>query len=320
MRDSDSEADETEEVSAESFNDLKRQTRAQARQITSLMDLVSQMTAQVLATQPTPQATTQSAPKMANPEKYEGGRTELPAFLTNMDLFCLRNKVPNDQEKILTVSMHMEGKAATWIQPYVENYLEKTDAASMKPDTRKLFANWGSFKEEVFGEVDAENQAENAITRLRQTKSVSAYTAEFKQLQSRIDWDDAALRTMFESGLKDTIKDGLVHHDKPSNLQALVELATRIDNRLWERSQQKNRVQTPIANTKRHRREARYDKEGDVIMTDKIQNGDRRRSRKQTDELSKEERQKRYDSKACLRCGEVGHFRRDCPKNDNAGK
>ncbi|RAR00628.1 reverse transcriptase domain protein [Stemphylium lycopersici] len=49
---------------------------------------------------------------------------------------------------------------------------------------------------------------------------------------SRIDWDDAALRTVYEIGLKDTIKDGLVHHDKPEDLQALVELATRIDNRL----------------------------------------------------------------------------------------
>ena len=29
-----------------------------------------------------------------------------------------------------------------------------------------------------------------------------------------------------------------------------------------------------------------------------------------------EERKKRYNSKACLRCGEVGHFRRDYPKNE----
>jgi hypothetical protein len=49
---------------------------------------------------------------MATPEKYKGGSTELPAFLTNMDLYCLRHKVPNDQEKILTASMHMKGKAA----------------------------------------------------------------------------------------------------------------------------------------------------------------------------------------------------------------
>ncbi|RAQ98576.1 gag protein [Stemphylium lycopersici] len=74
--------------------------------------------------------------------------------------------------------------------------------------------------------------AERAITRLKQTKSVSSYTAEFKQLQSRIDWDNAALRTIYEIGLKETIKDGLVHHDKPEDLQALVELATRINNRL----------------------------------------------------------------------------------------
>jgi hypothetical protein len=47
---------------------------------------------------------------------------------------------------------------------------------------------------------------------------------------------------------------------------------------------------------------------------------DRKPPGKRQDGLSKEERQRRYDSKACLRCGEVGHFRRDCPKNDDAGK
>ncbi|EOA89666.1 uncharacterized protein SETTUDRAFT_25997 [Exserohilum turcica Et28A] len=34
------------------------------------------------------------------------------------------------------------------------------------------------------------------------------------------------------------------------------------------------------------------------------------------DGLSAEERKKRYNSKACLHYGEVGHFRRDCPKNE----
>ncbi|KAH8623248.1 hypothetical protein IG631_22405 [Alternaria alternata] len=46
------------------------------------------------------------------------------------------------------------------------------------------------FKEEmgrIFREVDAKNQAEKKITRLRQLTSVSAYTAEFKQLQAKID-------------------------------------------------------------------------------------------------------------------------------------
>ncbi|KAK1918665.1 hypothetical protein P3342_001714 [Pyrenophora teres f. teres] len=80
--------------------------------------------------------------------------------------------------------------------------------------------------------------------------------------------------------------------------------------------QKKNAFSAP--NTKKHRRQIKVDREGDVIMTDKVQERfkDRKTRGGRPDGLSKEERQKRYDKKACLRCGEVGHFRRDCPKND----
>lgn len=312
-----------EEITPEAFKDLKRQGAMQARQLASLLDLVSQLTGQITARPRDNGTTTHRKPKVATPEKYEGGRTELRAFLTNIDLYCELNDVPDDQEKILTATMHMKGRAANWAQPYVEDYLKSRGTGGEKQDTQNLFRSWNNFKEEmgrIFGEIDAESQAEKAITHLRQTKSVSAYTAEFKQLQSRIDWDDAALRTVFENGLKDTIKDSLIHHDKPETLQATIELATRIDNRLWERNQQRNKTTPMIANTKKHRRQVRMDKDGDIIMTDKVQTGKRKTYPKKSDGLSKEERQKRYDSKACLRCGEVGHFRKDCPKNEPAAK
>jgi len=306
--------------SAETVRDLRRQANAQARQMTAMMETINQLTAQLMAT-PNERTRAPPKPKMATPEKYEGGRSELRAFLTNIDLYCEYNEVPNDQEKILMASIHMKGKAASWMQPYVEDYLCSPTTGGERKETQNLFVSWINFKDEmgrIFGEVDAENQAEKAITRLKQTKSVSAYTAEFKQLQSRIDWDDAALRTVFENGLKETIKDSLVHHDKPGDLHALIELATRIDNRLWERAEQRSRSTPTIANTKRHRRHIRIDREGDVIMTDKVQQGskDRRPRKGPSDGLSQEERKRRYDSKACLRCGEVGHFRRDCPKNE----
>jgi hypothetical protein len=211
------------------------------------------------------------------------------------------------------------------MQPYVEDYLRNVNnIALMRTDTKNLFTSWSNFVDEmkrIFGEVDAENQAEKAITHLKQKKSVSSYTAEFKQLQARIDWDDPALRTVFENGLKDEIKDSMVHHDKPGNLQALIELATRIDNRIWERKKQKNQATLPIANTKRQRnQQARREKDGDVIMTDKVQQKKDKKLGKQNDGLSKEERQRRYDNKACLRCGEEGHFRKDCPKNEESKK
>ncbi|KAB2098836.1 hypothetical protein AG0111_0g12936 [Alternaria gaisen] len=62
------------------------------------------------------------------------------------------------------------------------------------------------------------------------------------------------------------------------------------------------------------RQRGRYDKDGDAIMTGRVQDKTKDRKPKgwRQDGLSKEERQKRYDNKACLRCGKVGHFARDC--------
>ncbi|EMD68946.1 hypothetical protein COCSADRAFT_77287, partial [Bipolaris sorokiniana ND90Pr] len=54
-------------------------------------------------------------PKMATLEKYDGSRTELRTFLTNIDLYCEFNEVPNDQEKILMASTHMKGRALSWM-------------------------------------------------------------------------------------------------------------------------------------------------------------------------------------------------------------
>jgi hypothetical protein len=102
-----------------------------------------------------------------------------------------KHNVPNDQDKILTADLHMKGRAANWMQPYVEDYLRNVNnIALMRADTKNLFMSWNNFVGEmkrIFGEVDAENQAEKAITHLKQKKSVSSYTAKLKQLQSRID-------------------------------------------------------------------------------------------------------------------------------------
>ncbi|KAH7551044.1 reverse transcriptase [Bipolaris maydis] len=298
---------------------LRREGQNQARQIAELQNMINQLTSQLMAT---PNEKPIKKPKMATPDKYDGNREGLRTFLTTIELYCGYNEVPNDEEKILMANTHLKGKAASWMQPYVEDFLKDIDNKGTKDETRTLFSSWANFKEEmgrIFGEVDAESQAEKAISRLKQTKAVSAYTAEFKQLQARINWDDSALRTVYEAGLKENIKDELVHHDKPKDLYSLIELATRIDTRLWERkeAQKGYRPGPPFANTRRHR--SNKDHDGDTYMTGKVQDKskDKNKTRgKFNDGLSAEERKKRYDSKACLRCGEVGHFRRDCPKNE----
>lgn len=324
MQDIDTSGSSTNEPAAGSpeyeLVNLRREGQTQARQIAELQNTINQLMSQLMATPNEKRPI--SKPKIATPEKFDGSHSDLWTFLTSVELFCEYHETPTDQEKILVTSTYMKGKAARWMQPYVKDFLKDAQAKGTKDETKELFDSWDNFKKElgrIFGEIDEKKQAERAITRLRQTKSVSSYTAEFKQLQARIDWNDASLRTAFEAGLKENVKDGLVHHDEPETLHDLIELATRIDHRLWERSEQrKKHFQPNGANTKRYR--SNKDTDGDTIMTGKVQekSKDKRNRARGTnhDGISKEERQKRYDSKACLRCGEVGHFRRDCPKNE----
>ena len=207
--------DEEEDPNVIELRNLRQHTTAQDRQIAEMQAMINQLAGQLMMT-PNERPVATRKPKIASPEKYRGEREKLRVFLTNINLYCEYNEVPNDQEKILIASTYMKDKASNWMQPYVDDYLLDTGRSGTKAETRALFASWTEFKEEmgrIFGEVDAKNQAEKKITRLRQTTSVSAYTAEFKQLQARIDWDDAALRTVFEAGLKEDVNDGLVHHD-----------------------------------------------------------------------------------------------------------
>ena len=100
------------------------------------------------------------------------------------------------------------------MQLYVDDYLLNAEHRGTKTETQTLFADQTGFKEEIgriFREVDAKNQAKKKITRLRQLTLVSAYTAEFKQLQAKINQDNVALCTVFETGLKEKVKDRLIY-------------------------------------------------------------------------------------------------------------
>ncbi|RAQ98779.1 hypothetical protein DDE82_008917 [Stemphylium lycopersici] len=61
----------------------------------------------------TPNERPKPPPKMATPEKYDGGRAELRTFLTTIELYCEFHGPADDQEKILMASMHMKEKAAS---------------------------------------------------------------------------------------------------------------------------------------------------------------------------------------------------------------
>ena len=55
--------------------------------------------------------------------------------------------------------MHIKGKAANQIQPYIKDYLKNPITRREKTDTKKIFKSQASFNEEIeriFREVDKE--------------------------------------------------------------------------------------------------------------------------------------------------------------------
>ena len=90
--DSDSSDDENNDTNQAEVRDLKRRLRMQekqhsdqAKQMAAMQEMMAQMVSQLMAT---PNEKPPPKPKMAVPEKYEGGRNELRTFLTNIDLYC----------------------------------------------------------------------------------------------------------------------------------------------------------------------------------------------------------------------------------------
>ncbi|KAH6601480.1 hypothetical protein BASA61_001964 [Batrachochytrium salamandrivorans] len=66
-------------------------------------------------------------------------------------------------------------------------------------------------------------------------------------LTADLDWNDAALRSQFRIGLSSEIKDAWVHFDPPTTLSHAMDLAIKLDNRLFERRQEQRQQQKPVS-------------------------------------------------------------------------
>ena len=112
-----------------------------------------------------------------------------------------------------------------------------------KPDEKddnmmKVTENYSNFKNklrQVFGDFDKEHLAECRMQSLRQTGSAADYASKFQQLAAQTQWGAVPLVAQFYKGLKDRVKDNVARVNQPSQLQSMITLAIRIEDRRYER-------------------------------------------------------------------------------------
>jgi hypothetical protein len=262
-------------------------------------------------------------------EPFTGERNKLTGFLLQLRLYVKFNgeRFRSETEQVLWAVTLLEGKAIHWIEGFLEDYLQNTNALGeikedkMEDTTVKIFKTWNGFLEEIkvnFGVMDERKEAERAIESLRQKGSATSYTRDFQRYSTRTEWGDEALRYQYRKGLKDFVKDELLRTGHSTDtLESLITAACEIDNAWYERSMEKKGKYDPDYKRMgegRNRTQRSYNVgRGDPMELDATGPSEPKK-------WTLEEKRKLMDERKCFNCGRPGHMARNCKTSRGRGQ
>ncbi|EXK75750.1 hypothetical protein FOQG_19485 [Fusarium oxysporum f. sp. raphani 54005] len=277
--------------------------------------------------------------KPPKPEPFTGKAADVIPFLTRMKAHfrLFPNRLDTATKKVLYTSPLIQGDAKDWWEPIMRDFLENEEP-TQEQDTQNIFADWDNFEQALkdnFGVVNEERQAAAELLALKQHKSCAAYSAKFRQLASKTEWDDEALMEIYYRGLKEEVKDELYLADRPDDLTTYITMAIKIDERQYERRREKanhkrgNDFNPYYPNQRRndnhqgnsrnkgqrrgnYRNDTSHGAQPGPMVLGAIQPGNNHRQR----DMSRVK---------CYNCNKHGHIARDCPeprraRDPNQGK
>lgn len=235
---------------------------------------------------------------VALPERYNGNVGRCRDFLLAVDnVFAIQpHRYSSDEIKTRFIGTLLTHEALAWFRDVLER----------KPE---LLRNYGQFVFEFkafFEDANAQRHAADALGRLKQGKgSCLSYATKFRRLAYETGFNNGALINFFRKGLNEDIKDRLANAlEEPEDLEELITLCVKIDQRLYDRRVEK------AGNVKYAFTPPRFaprpqsgvtPMDLDSAQMDKFK------------KLTPEEKKRRYEQGLCLYCGEKSHKLASCP-------
>jgi hypothetical protein len=306
-------------------------------QLNTLASMSSEPTSSHQATASTEPFPTASfalrAPRMRDPEPYDGDREKLYIFLTQCELIFAgsEHQFASEQAKALYAISYLRGPAFTWAQPLISS----SHRLGRLPPAIESWRAFSTALTDLYGDRNLVRNKEQELMVLNQTTSVAAYATEFRRIEQYIAWNEPALMAHFYRGLRPGVKDGLVTIQPfPENLTQLIEDSNRIDSRIFERqlerkatstvqthsrpaTTQNSRMQfnprTPQATPSHSQLSPAAPVQSIPAPTAvggptpmELDSSSSRR-------ITEAEKQRRRDHHLCMYCGGSNHFRANCP-------
>ncbi|XP_023208460.1 retrotransposon-like protein 1, partial [Xiphophorus maculatus] len=169
------------------------------------------------------------------PEHYSGEIGKCGGFLLQCSIVFARapGSFPDDSAKIAYMVGLLKGKALKWAEA-------KFSLIALTQTALDTFID--EFKQ-TFGHAESSAEISYRLWNLKQaSRSVAEFAIDFRTLAAMSGWNDEALKGAFIQALDDTLKDELVCRDEPADLEGLISLAIRIDNRLRGRARGRKEI------------------------------------------------------------------------------
>ena len=251
---------------------------------------------------------TGSGLRLAPPERYSGEPGRSKSFLIECDIqFELSPHLfSDDRAKVAYILSNLGGRAKAW-------------ATAEWGRRSRVCSTLQAFQEalrKTFDPVTTERENARQLSGLRQGReSVCDYAVRFRTLAAESGWNDTALYDVFLKGLANHVRDRLLPLDLPTDLDGLITLAIRTDNRMAEfQVARGDRSATP--QDARPQPTAAYDSplRFGPEQTRSTSSGNTEEPMQMgRARLSAEERQRRMREGRCYYCGEQGHRVAACP-------
>ena len=288
------------------------------------MNLLTQSVANQNRQSASPAPSKVQEPKVKDPETFHGQRDSLNAFITECELvFELQpSRFGDDRTRVSYMISLLRGTPLLAVRPLL--------SFNPRPyflDNHRLFVE---YLQTNYGDPDERGTARRKLKNLRQSTSASAYFAEFQQYIAILGWSDQdPIIDKAIDVLKSYLKDEVARSGhRPNTLSELIAFIIPLDNRLYEREQEK-RYETRNA-TPRTTNNARPTQPTSNVTSvtsatftprstnfadtkPTTANYTRPTGNTPRGPLSDAEKQRRRDNNLCLYCAEQGHSAADCP-------